>query len=101
VLGLIQVMQHLEDIAEVGKGIAVAFVATIYGVGMANILFLPWAGKLKIKFREEQVLREMKLEGVISILEGMNPRMLETMLTGYLPEHKQPAPAEKAAGASA
>ena len=85
VLGLIQVMQHLEDITEVGKGIAVAFVATIYGVGAANILFLPWAGKLKIKFREEQVLREMKLEGVISILEGMNPRMLETMLLGYLP----------------
>ena len=101
VLGLIQVMQHLEDISEVGKGIAVAFVATIYGVGMANILFLPWAGKLKIKFREEQVLREMKLEGVISILEGMNPRMLETMLMGYLPEHKQKAPAQKAAGASA
>ncbi len=49
---------------------------------MANILFLPWAGKLKIKFHEEQVLREMKLEGVISILEGMNPRMLETMLSG-------------------
>ena len=101
VLGLIQVMQHLEDITEVGRGIAVAFVATIYGVGSANILFLPWAGKLKIKFREEQVLREMKLEGVISILEGMNPRMLETMLMGYLPEHKQEAPAEKAAGASA
>ena len=100
VLGLIQVMQHLEDITEVGKGIAVAFVATIYGVGMANILFLPWAGKLKIKFRGEQVLREMKLEGVISILEGMNPRMLETKLMGYLPEHKQ-QPAEKAAGASA
>jgi chemotaxis protein MotA len=101
VLGLIQVMQHLEDISEVGKGIAVAFVATIYGVGMANILFLPWAGKLKIKFRAEQVLREMKLEGVISILEGMNPRMLETMLMGYLPEHKQQPPAQKAAGASA
>jgi chemotaxis protein MotA len=101
VLGLIQVMQHLEDISEVGKGIAVAFVATIYGVGMANILFLPWAGKLKIKFREEQVMREMKLEGVISILEGMNPRMLETMLMGYLPEHKQEAPPAKAAGASA
>jgi chemotaxis protein MotA len=101
VLGLIQVMQHLEDISEVGKGIAVAFVATIYGVGMANILFLPWAGKLKIKFRGEQVLREMKLEGVISILEGMNPRMLETMLMGYLPEHKQQPPAQKAAGASA
>ena len=89
VLGLIQVMQHLENIAEVGKGIAVAFVATIYGIGSANILFLPCAGKLRIKFREEQVLREMKLEGVISILEGMNPRMLETMLRGYLPEQSE------------
>jgi chemotaxis protein MotA len=99
VLGLIQVMQHLEDITEVGKGIAVAFVATIYGVGSANILFLPWAGKLKIKFREEQVLREMKLEGVISILEGMNPRMLETMLMGYLQEHEQ-QPQQKAAASA-
>ena len=89
VLGLIQVMQHLENITEVGRGIAVAFVATIYGVGSANILFLPWAGKLKIKLREEQVLREMTLEGVVSILEGMNPRMLETKLLGYLQEHEQ------------
>lgn len=84
VLGLIQVMQHLENISEVGRGIAVAFVATVYGVGAANILFLPWAGKLKIKLRQEQALREMTLEGVISILEGMNPRMLETKLSGYL-----------------
>ena len=91
VLGLIQVMQHLENISEVGKGIAVAFVATIYGVGSANILFLPWAGKLKIKLRQEQVLREMTLEGVISILEGMNPRMLETKLSGYLHD-KKPSP---------
>lgn len=89
VLGLIQVMQHLENISEVGKGIAVAFVATIYGVGSANILFLPWAGKLKIKLRQEQVLREMTLEGVVSILEGMNPRLLEAMLVGYLLEQKQ------------
>lgn len=88
VLGLIQVMQHLENISEVGKGIAVAFVATIYGVGSANILFLPSAGKLKIKLRQEQVRREMMLEGVISILEGMNPRMLETKLLGYLHDNK-------------
>ena len=84
VLGLIQVMQHLESISDVGRGIAVAFVATIYGVGSANILFLPWAGKLKIKLRQEQMHREMILEGVISILEGMNPRMLETKLMGHL-----------------
>ncbi|MGB9197516.1 MAG: flagellar motor protein [Terriglobales bacterium] len=84
VLGLIQVMQHLQNIDEVGKGIAVAFVATIYGVGSANLLFLPSAGKLKIKSRQELVWREMTLEGVISILEGMNPRMIETKMLGYL-----------------
>jgi chemotaxis protein MotA len=84
VLGLIQVMQHLDKIDEVGKGIAVAFVATIYGVGAANLFLLPTSGKLKIRIREEQVIREMTLEGVVSILEGMNPRMLEDKLLGFL-----------------
>ena len=101
VLGLIQVMQHLDKIDEVGKGIAVAFVATIYGVGAANLFFLPSAGKLNIRIREEQVLREMTLEGVVSILEGMNPRMLETKLLGFLADTKPPqAEREKAASAS-
>lgn len=86
VLGLIQVMQHLDKIDEVGKGIAVAFVATIYGVGSANLLYLPIAGKMKHRIREEQIMREMTLEGVASILEGMNPRMLETKLLGFLVE---------------
>ena len=86
VLGLIQVMQHLDNIDEVGRGIAVAFVATIYGVGAANLLFLPCAGKLKIRIRTEQQMREMMLEGVISILEGLNPRMVETKLQGFLAE---------------
>ncbi|MGB8917115.1 MAG: flagellar motor protein [Candidatus Sulfotelmatobacter sp.] len=89
VLGLIQVMQHLDKIDEVGKGIAVAFVATIYGVGSANLLYLPIAGKMKLRVREEQIMREMKLEGVASILEGMNPRMLETKLLGFLVEADQ------------
>jgi len=84
VLGLIQVMQHLDKIDEVGRGIAVAFVATIYGVGSANLLYLPIAGKMKLRIREEQITREMTLEGVASILEGMNPRMLETKLLGFL-----------------
>ncbi len=84
VLGLIQVMQHLQNIDEVGKGIAVAFVATIYGVAAANLFFLPAAGKLRIRLREGQVLREMTLEGVISVLEGMNPRMLQMRLAGFL-----------------
>ena len=86
VLGLIQVMQHLDKIDEVGRGIAVAFVATIYGVGSANLLYLPVAGKMKLRIREEQIMREMTLEGVASILEGMNPRMLETKLLGFLVE---------------
>jgi chemotaxis protein MotA len=93
VLGLIQVMQHLDKIEEVGKGIAVAFVATIYGVGSANLLYLPMAGKMKHRIRSEQITREMTLEGVASILEGMNPRMLETKLQSFLVEA-----AEKAAG---
>ena len=86
VLGLIQVMQHLDKIDEVGKGIAVAFVATIYGVGSANLLYLPIAGKMKLRIRNEQIAREMTLEGVTSILEGMNPRILETKLLGFLVE---------------
>ncbi len=89
VLGLIQVMQHLDKIDEVGRGIAVAFVATIYGVGSANLFFLPAAGKLRIRIREEQQRREMMLEGVISILEGMNPRMLEIKLNGFLDDDEQ------------
>jgi chemotaxis protein MotA len=86
ILGLIQVMQHLDNIEEVGKGIAVAFVATIYGVGLANVILLPAAGKLRIRIREAQVIREMTLEGVIAILEGMNPRMIETKLYSFLAE---------------
>jgi chemotaxis protein MotA len=86
VLGLIQVMQHLDQIDEVGRGIAVAFVVTIYRVGAANLFFLPAAGKLKIRLRDEQVVQEMILEGVVSILEGMNPRMLETKLQGFMAE---------------
>jgi len=100
VLGLIQVMQHLDKIDEVGKGIAVAFVATIYGVASANLLYLPVAGKMKLRIREEQITREMTLEGVVSILEGMNPRILETKLLGFLVEAgtapDQPSAAEDA-----
>ena len=84
ILGLIQVMQHLDNIDEVGRGIAVAFVATVYGVGAANLFLLPSAGKLKIRIREGQIIHEMMLEGVISILEGMNPRMIETKLLSFL-----------------
>ncbi len=90
VLGLIQVMQHLDNIQEVGRGIAVAFVATIYGVGAANLFFLPFAGKMRLQMRDEHQRREMMLEAVISILEGMNPRMLEVKLTGFLQDSTPP-----------
>ena len=86
VLGLIQVMQHLDNTQEVGRGIAVAFVATIYGVAAANLCFLPFAGKIRIRLHADQQRREMMLEGVVSILEGMNPRMLELKLSGFLDE---------------
>ena len=102
VLGLIQVMQHLDKIDEVGRGIAVAFVATIYGVAAANLLFLPAAGKLRIRLREQQVQSEMMLEGVISILEGMNPRVLETKLRSFLIQSEvKRAPKAQAAAAGA
>lgn len=96
VLGLIQVMHHLDNMQEVGRGIAVAFVATIYGVGIANLFFLPMAGKMRLRVREDYLRREMMLEGVISILEGMNPRMLEVKLSGFL-EQSQSKAAERAA----
>ncbi|ADW68454.1 flagellar motor protein [Granulicella tundricola] len=88
VLGLIQVMKSLDNIDEVGRGIATAFVATIYGVAVANLICLPAAGKLKFRHAEEVMLKEMMLEGVCSILEGMNPRMIETKLRTFLFESK-------------
>jgi len=84
VIGLIQVMQRLENINEVGKGIAVAFVATLYGVGIANIVLLPCAGRIKILMHRNQVLREMILEGVLAILDNRNPKALEAKLSVYL-----------------
>ena len=96
VLGLIQVMKNLDNIDEVGRGIATAFVATIYGVAVANLICLPVAGKLKFRHREEVMLKEMMLEGVISILEGMNPRMIETKLRTFLFNSRPVAEVESA-----
>src|SRR5436853_2880842 len=98
VLGLIQVMQHLDNINEVGKGIAVAFVATIYGVASANIFFLPAAGKLKFKHRKRMIIKEMMLEGTLGILEGQNPRLIEGKLTSFIDEEYQKLRAEQAGG---
>lgn len=96
VLGLIHVMENLSDPSKLGGGIAVAFVATVYGVSLANLFFLPCANKLKLKHQSEMVTREMMLEGVLGILEGINPRVIEEKLNGYLSHEQRKGEKEKA-----
>lgn len=84
VMGLIHVMQNLSDPSKLGAGIATAFVATIYGVGLANMFFLPIAAKLKALIVGHSQSREMLIEGITAIAEGENPRNVEIKLQGYL-----------------
>ena len=84
VMGLIHVMQNLSDPSKLGSGIATAFVATIYGVGLANLLFIPVAAKLKSQIQAYSQAREMMIEGIAAIAEGENPRNVEIKLQGYL-----------------
>ena len=84
VMGLIQVMNNLADPAMLGQGIAVAFVATVYGVGLANLVFLPAANKLKALVREESRFKELVTVGILAIATGDNPRMVEMRLQGLL-----------------
>jgi chemotaxis protein MotA len=94
VLGLIHVMENLNDPSKLGAGIAVAFVATVYGVGSANLLFLPIATKMEMRHRHNMILKEMMLEGVVSVSTGENPRLIEEKLNSFLSEiekNKHPA----------
>jgi chemotaxis protein MotA len=84
VLGLIHVMENLSDPSKLGAGIAVAFVATIYGVGAANLIFLPVAKKLMANIARLVVLREMFVDGLVGVANGENPRIIESRLQGYL-----------------
>ncbi len=86
VLGLIHVMENLDDPSKLGGGIACAFVATVYGVGSANLLFLPIANKLKLRHRGEIIAKEMMLEGVVAVSVGENPRLIEDKLKAFLSE---------------
>lgn len=99
VLGLIHVMENLSDPSKLGGGIAVAFVATVYGVGLANLVYLPISGKLKLKAKAEMVSKEIMLVGVISILEGENPRLIADKLKSFL-SHKDQAEKSEQAGAA-
>jgi hypothetical protein len=83
VMGLIHVMENLSDPSKLGAGIAVAFVATIYGVGLANLVFLPMANKLKAHIGRLVVQREMIVDGLVGIANGDNPRIIENRLKGY------------------
>ncbi|MBU3696404.1 flagellar motor protein [Dechloromonas sp.] len=84
VMGLIHVMENLSDPTKLGPGIAVAFVATIYGVGLANLIYLPIAGKLKYYISRMVASREMLVDGLVGIAVGDNPRIIEVRLNGYL-----------------
>jgi len=84
VMGLIQVMENLSDPSKLGSGIAVAFVATIYGVGMANLIFLPVAKKLLANVGQLVVLRDMYIDGIIGIANGDNPHVIESRMQGYI-----------------
>jgi chemotaxis protein MotA len=86
VLGLVHVMQSLAEPAKLGAGIAVAFIATIYGVGSANLLFLPIAGKLKILIQDQINMREMLIDGLCMVANAENPRFIENKLKGYVEE---------------
>ena len=98
VMGLIQVMKNLANIDEVGHGIAVAFVATLYGVGTANLLFLPAASKIKARAHAETQRRELILEGVSGIVEGLNPKLIRIKIECYA--HASPVKAKKLKPAS-
>ncbi len=95
VLGLIHVMSNLADINAVGSGIAAAFVATIYGVAVSNIIFLPFAARMKLILRDDILTKTMMLNGVLAIQEGMNPKVIRDRLSEFAPghDHKEPAKA--------
>lgn len=84
VMGLIQVMENLSDPTHLGTGIAVAFVATIYGVGLANLAFLPIANKLKSLIASQVLMREMLVDGLVGIANNENPRLIAGRLSGYV-----------------
>jgi chemotaxis protein MotA len=84
VMGLIHVMQNLDDPSKLGSGIAVAFVATIYGVGLANLVFLPFATKLKSVVHNQMIMQEMIIEGIVAISNGENPRSIESKLKSFV-----------------
>ncbi|TVQ97934.1 MAG: motility protein A [Desulfovibrionales bacterium] len=85
VIGLVQMLQSMDDPAAIGPAMAVALITTFYGAVLANLVFNPLSGKLRTRSKEEVLLRELALEGILSISRGENPRIIEEKLNGYLP----------------
>jgi chemotaxis protein MotA len=95
VLGLIHVMENLADPSKLGGGIAVAFVATVYGVGAANLFFLPVANKIKMKLKAEAGSRNVIIMGLVGLAQGENPRLLQEKLESFLPHYERVKDAKK------
>jgi chemotaxis protein MotA len=95
VVGLIATLSHLDDPAHLGQGIAAAFIATFWGVFMANGIFLPVANKLSRSSAEEVAYKDLVVEGVLSIQAGANPRMVSDLLRSYLPPGSEAARPEE------
>ena len=85
VIGLIQMLQTMSDPASIGPAMSVALLTTLYGAILANLVFNPLSGKLKTRSKEELLLREMIMEGILSISKGENPRIIEEKLNSFLP----------------
>ncbi len=101
VMGLIQVMKNLSNIDMVGHGIAVSFVATVYGVAISNIFLLPAANKIKARAQADAQLQELILEGTIGIAEGLNPKIIRSKLEGFVPHSETAGKSKAGAGGAA
>lgn len=100
VMGLVNVLSHMDDPSKLGESVAVAFIATLYGILTANIIFLPMGGKLKLKTEREVTIRRMAMEGILSVQAGENPRILRDKLAGFLAPKKD-RQAREASGSGA
>lgn len=100
VMGLIHVLGNLENPSELGPAISVAFLATFWGIALANVLFLPLASKLKVAAKEETEIREMTVEGILSIQKGDSPTVVKEKLQAFLSAHSQPKGAKAAPAVS-
>jgi len=91
-IGLVQMLRQLDDPSKIGGGMATALLTTFYGALLANLLFIPLAGKLRMRSKEEETIRQMMIEGLTGIQAGVNPSVLEDRLTSFLsPAERRPS----------